>query len=281
MKYILCLLFLIQFKNCKSETQSLEKISNGNVASIKQQNTVQDNYIVNSIDKNSIGEKIADKSKIEFLKSKLLESFDREIVRPYMWDIFTSSNDTLLEFHPFKNFTINGFVFKSYYINIHYEDATYQAILIINDNSDNLFDSLIIYENLESEEKYQRISRIIGDKIEIQLKNKVTENKIFIIKNGLFLDYFQEQNVDMKWGNKEERHSDTVYEYELKGKTNNHLKDGYWIEKKYSMNYGKIIIEDGTYKDGIKDGEWNYSPDGPVDKVDLFKNGVKIKTYYP
>ncbi len=47
------------------------------------------------------------------------------------------------------------------------------------------------------------------------------------------------------------------------------------------MNYGKIIIEDGNYKDGLKDGEWNYSPDGPVDKVDVFKNGVKIKTYYP
>ncbi|MCC2590847.1 hypothetical protein [Chryseobacterium sp. MFBS3-17] len=57
-------------------------------------------------------------------------------------------------------------------------------------------------------------------------------------------------------------------------KTKHHLKDGYWIEKKYSMEYGKIIIEDGNYQDGVKDGEWNYFPDGPVDKIEVYKNGV-------
>ncbi len=282
MRYILCLLLLLQFKNCKSEPLPLEKTSKGNDTSIKQQTIIQDNYTINSIDENTIGQKIDDKSKVEFLKRKLSQSFDRDIEKPYMWDIFTSSNDTLLQFYSYKNFTINGFLFESYYININYEDARYEAILLINESEDNIYNNMIVYENLASEENYQRITKVEGDKLEIQCKKDQSTKKLnFIVKNGLFLNYFQEQNVDKKWGNKEKRHSDIVYEYELKGQTVNHLKNGYWIEKKYSIEYGKIIIEDGNYINGIKNGEWNYSPDGPVDKIEVFKNGSITSTLHP
>lgn len=282
MKYILCLLFLIQFKNCKSETQTSVNIVEKNNISSKKGVEIADNYIISSIDKNSIGNKITEKDKVELLKEMLSKSFEREIEKPYMWDIFTSSNDTLLQFYHYKEFTINKVVFKSYFIKIDYEDAGYEAIMLINNSENNIYNSMIVYENLVSEEHYQRTGEVKEDKLEIQFKKgRSTKNLSFIVKNGLFLDYFKEQNVDKKWGNKEKGHSDTVYEYELKGQTVNHLKNGHWIEKKHSIDYGKTIIEDGDYINGIKDGEWNFSPDGPVDKVKMYKNGVIIKTYYP
>lgn len=282
MNYILYILFLIQFKNCKSEIQTSVNIIEKTDISSKKEVEKVDVYIVNSIDKIYIGNKITEKDKVEFLKKMLSKSFEREIEKPYMWDIFTSSNDALLQFYHYKGFNINKFLYKSYFIKIDYEDARYEAILLINDSEDNIYNNMIVYENLSSEENYQRTTKIEEDKLEIQFKKVQLSKKMsFIVKNGLFLDYFQEQNVEKKWGDKEKRHSDTVYEYELKGQTINHLKNGYWIEKKYSTEYGKTIIEDGNYINGVKNGEWNYSPNGPVDKIEVFKNGFIINTLYP
>lgn len=282
MKYILCILFLIQFKNCKSETQTVVNVIEKTDISSKKEVEISDIYVINSIDKIYIGNKIIEKDKVDFLIKTLSKSFEREIEKPYMWDIFTSSNDELLQFYHYKDFNINKFLYKSYFIKIDYEDARYEAILLINDSEDNIYNNMIVYENLASEENYQRTTKIEEDKLEIQFKkDQLLKKMSFIVKNGLFLDYFQEQNVEKKWGNKEKRDSDTIYEYELKGQTINHLKNGYWIEKKYSTEYGKTIIEDGNYINGVKSGEWNYSPDGPVDKIEVFKNGSITKTLYP
>ncbi|MCQ9637026.1 hypothetical protein MP477_18945 [Chryseobacterium sp. WG23] len=280
MKYILCLLFLIQIKNCKSETLPSQKKISPQISNTK---SIIDNYSINNVDKNAIGKKIEDQNTIKHLKKLLSQSLDREIERPYMWDIFTSSNDTLLQFHNYKDFVLNNTTFKSYYIKANYEDAKYQCILTINETSNNIYNGMIVYEQLNSEEKYQRTSEVQGDKIILKfLRERSSKSMIFQIKNGLFLDYFDVQNIDQRWGNKELTHSNTaVYEYQLKGKANNHLKNGYWIEKRYSTDYRKTVIEDGNYINGIKDGEWNYSPDGPVDKIEVYKDGKVIKTYSP
>lgn len=254
-----------------------------NIKVIIHDQTVQNNFnFINTIDQTAIGKKIKDENTLQHLKKILSQSFNREIERPYMWDIFTSSNNTLLQFHLYKDFTINSTVFKSYYIQVSYEDAKYQGILLVNETTDNIYNSMIVYEQLISEEKYQRTSEVKGDKISLQfIQGKSSKNLAFLIKNGLFLDYFETATIDKKWGNKEIKHSNTTYEYQLKGKTNNHLKNGYWIEKRYSIDYGKTVIEDGNYINGIKEGEWNYSPDGPVDKIEGYKNGKVIKTYSP
>lgn len=269
----------MQIKNCKSETLPTQKKISQNIPN--KDKSIGD-YTINNIDKTAVEGQIEDQNDINRLKNLLSKAFDREVERPYMWDIFTSSNDTLLQFHRYKNFMINNTLFKSYYITIYYEDAKYQCILLVNEALDNIYNSMIVYEDLISEEKYQRISRILGNKVILEFtREKISKNLEFQVNNGLFLDYFDTQNIDRQWGNKEVIHSNAVYEYQLKGKTNGHLKNGYWIEKRYSTDYGKTVIEDGNYMNGIKNGEWNYSPDGPVDKIDIFKDGKLVKTSYP
>lgn len=86
----LYILFLIQFKNCKSEIQTSVNIIEKTDISSKKEVEKVDVYIINSIDKIYIGNKITEKDKVEFLKKTLSKSFEREIEKPYMWDIFTS-----------------------------------------------------------------------------------------------------------------------------------------------------------------------------------------------
>lgn len=279
MKYLFCLLFLVQAKNCKSETPVSKVLP---VETVKVEKQKKNNYLINSVDKNAIGKKIEDGEQVKLLKTTLKAAFDRQVEKPYMWDVFVSSNDTLLQFYHYKDFPINGSEFKSYYIKINYEDAVYQAILLVNHSSNSEYNSMIVYEDLDSEEKYQRTAEVKGDKVKLLFKGgNPAENQIFQVKNGLFLDYFESQSVDRKWGKKEPVNSNEVFEYQLKGKTNNHLKNGYWIEKKYSMEYGRNIIEDGNYIDGIKDGDWNYSPEGPVDMIKKYDKGKEISKSYP
>ncbi|MEI7487176.1 MAG: hypothetical protein WCJ72_07150 [Chryseobacterium sp.] len=112
MKYIFCLLFLFQIKNCKSETPSPSKISSNEV--VKVNKVLPDSYLINSVDKNAVGEKVEDQEKVKQLKNTLKSSFDRGAERPYMWDVFVSSNDDLLQFYQYKDFVINNNKFTSY-----------------------------------------------------------------------------------------------------------------------------------------------------------------------
>lgn len=274
MKFIFCLLFLFQVKNCKSETPAPSK--NEGIAAVKVVEKTPDSYVINSVDQNAVGKKIEDKETIKSLKKILKNSFQREVERPYMWDIFVGSNDTLLQFYPYKNFMINNIPFKSYYTKINYEDGSYQCVLLVNETSTEPYNSMIVFEDLKSEENYQRYTEVKGDKVQVVLKGQDLKNLQFQVKDGAFLDYFDTPTVDKKWG-KEAKD----FAYQLKGSTNNHVKNGYWIEKKYSIDYNKNIIEDGNYVNGLKDGEWNYSPEGPVDKIEVYKLGKVVKVYYP
>lgn len=277
MKLIFCLLFLFQIKNCNSETLSTTKIQPAEKIAMANMNNVPESYVINSIDQNAVGKKVEDKEKVKILKKVLKNSFQREVERPYMWDIFVSSNDSLLQFYPYKNFEINGVSFASYFVKINYEDGSYQGILLVDENSETPFNSMLVFEDLKSEENYHRYTEVKGDKIQVFLNGQNSKKDLqFQVKNGCFLDYFNTQAIDKKWGKKQKD-----YEYFLKGKTNNNLKNGYWIEKKYSIDYNKNIIEDGNYVNGIKDGEWNYSPEGPVDKVEVYQQGKVVKVYYP
>lgn len=264
--------------NCKSEAKQNENnpIHKTNVA-IEKINDSLINHITTSL----IGEKIIDIKKINELKNMFKVSLERDFERPYMWDVFVSSNDTLLEFYTYKkDIELNKVKFNTYFIIINYEDSKYESLMLINENSKNIFNCLIIYESLQSEETYQRISEIKSENnltIKYSIDNKYYRSQLFTIKKGLFLDYMESNEHNLEWEDKEIK----GLNYLQKGKALNNLKNGYWEEKRYSIEYGKIIIMDGNYVQGIKDGEWNYSPDGPVDKVEVFSNGIYLKTYYP
>lgn len=280
MKYLLYLFFFIQFQNCKSETNIESKDSSNN--DVKVEKLTQENYSIDSIDKSAIGEKIMELNKIKELKSILKNSLERQIERPYMFDIFVSRNDTLLQFYNYKNFIINHMKFKSYYIKINYEDGNYESTLLVNESLDVEYNSMIVYEKLVSEVSHSRITEIIGDRVQIIFKNPRQSEKLdFQVKDGMFLDYFDSAIVDVKWGDKKILMGNVFFEYELKGNTNNHLKNGDWIEVRYSFEYGKSIIQDGNYVNGLRNGDWNYSPDGPVDVIKKFDNGRFISQSYP
>ena len=172
--------------------------------------------------------------------------------------------------------------FKSYYIKIDYEDGNYESILIVNEFLNTEYNSMIVYEELKSEVSHSRNAQIKGDKVEIIFKNpNPSVNLDFKVKDGMFLDYFDLPVVNKKWGKKEILSGNEFFEYSLKGKTNNHLKNGYWIEKRYSFEYEKIVIEDGNYINGLRDGKWYFSPEGPVDMIKKFDKGRFMSKSYP
>jgi hypothetical protein len=280
MKHFLYLLLLIQFQNCKSDSVSTSTISSNK--EIKVEDTIQDNYLINSIDKIAIGQKIEEENKIKQLKTTLKNSFEREVMRPYMFDIFVDRNDTLLQFYNYKDFIINKMKFKSYYIKIDYEDGKYESILLVNEYLDTEYNSMIVYEEAQSEENYSRNSQIVGDRVQIIFKSpRPSENLDFQVKDGLFLDYFDSATVDKKWGVKEIWNSVEIFEYQLKGKTINHFKNGYWIEKRYSFEYDDSVYQEGNYINGLRDGEWYFSPEGPVDMIKKYDKGRFISKSYP
>jgi hypothetical protein len=262
------ILFLIQVQNCQSET---------NIKPKNASESTQENYFINSVDKVAIGKKIEDKNKIIQLKTTLKNALGREVMRPYMWDLFDSDNDTLLQFYNYKKFIMNRMEFKSYFIKINYEDGNYESILLVNESLDTEYNSMIVYEELRSEENHSRNAQILGDIVQINFKSPTPSEKLYFeVKEGMFLDYFDSSIVDKKWGDKKILMENVFFEYKLKGNTNSHLKNGYWVEKRYSFDYDQVIIEDGNYINGLRDGEWCFSPKGPVDMIKKFDKGKFI-----
>ena len=152
---------------------------------------------------------------------------------------------------------------------------------MVNETLNSEYNSIIVFEELKSEEKYLRNTEVKGNKIEIIFKNlNPRENLVFQVKDGIFLDYFDLPIVHKKCGNKKIINSKEIFGYQLKGKTINNLKNGYWIEKRYSFKYNKSIIQDGNYVNGLRDGEWNFSSEGPVDMIKKFEKGKFIKQFY-
>lgn len=229
---------------------------------------------IDAIDHKAVGKKITSAETIRLLKSTLITALEREVERPYMWDLFVSSNDTLLEIYHYKDFLIAGVSFKSYYLEVDYEDARYEALMLVNPASSTEYNSMVVYEDLTGEEKYRRYTEVERDRIRVMFKEK---SSAYMVKDGMFLDYLGAAAVDRKWSSP----ASNGLDYQLKGKTNNHLKNGYWIEKRYSIAHGKCMTEDGQYVNGVRNGEWNYAAEGPVDMIRTYKNGKYISTKYP
>lgn len=235
-----------------------------------------DHYPIDSIDHAAVGKKIAQADAISLLKSTFIAALEREVERPHMWDLFVSSNDTLLKIHEYRDFLVAGVRFKSYYLQVHYEDARYEALMLVNPASDAEYNSMVVYEDLTGEEKYRRYTRVELDRIKVMFQaTGHVQNSAYLVKDGMFLDYLAPAAVDRKWS------TPGGFDYQLKGKTNNHLKNGYWIEKRYSIAHGKCMTADGHYINGVRDGEWNYTAEGPVDMIRTYKNGKCVSIKYP
>lgn len=273
-KYFAALLFLAPLYNCQPEKTSAAKVD---VIETKPKTEISQSQsiVINKIDQAKIGKQLKDQKQISKLKNVFKVALQRQMERPQMWDLFVADNDTLMQFFPYQNFNIGDSSFHSFVIKVPYEDASYESILLTN-NVDNDFNSLLVYENLEAEVNYQRFSQVSGDLITVDMRSEKTLKEKFQVNKGMFLDYLDAEKVDQQWGQKEKTNSGTISEYLAKGQTLNHLKDKYWIEKRYLIEYGKSVITDGNYINGLKDGEWNYSPDGPVDKTVIYKNGKVV-----
>lgn len=230
-----------------------------------------DHILMNAIDQKAIQKRITEPPTISLLKARLKDALERDIERPYMWDLFASANDILLQFYPYKDFLIAGITFKTYYLKVNYEDGNYQAIMLVNENAPSDYNSLLIYEALNSEEIYKRYTEIWQSQIRIILKKPAsTRNLNYLVKDGMFLDYISTAVVDKNWA-----------DYQLKGRTSNHLKNGYWIEKRYDVTSNESLTEDGHYINGLRNGEWNYAEDGPVQIIKTYQNGKCISIKHP
>lgn len=287
MKNIFLVLIYIMTINCKGEEKkasltSLNTNLNSKISSI--------DFTV--VDFSSIGKEVSESSRKELITA-YKNALEKDFERPYMWDVFIPENIQLPKFYYYKNYTINNIKINSYYIKIKYEDAKYDAIIIIPSKSDEVSNnksSLIVYENLEAEELYKRTTRVLSNNIiDVTLeKDKKSYNKFqYILSENNFIEYFSkiDEKIEKQWGNKEEIDAEkginSIYEYQMKGDIKNHVKNGHWEERRYSFEFDKSVWYDGDYINGIRNGEWNISPIGPVEKINVYKNGDIIKSYSP
>ncbi|WP_428231638.1 hypothetical protein [Flavobacterium sp.] len=261
--------------------------------------------LINSIDSTRILNLDTKKEKIIEL---FFKSLDNDYTKPLINFSSIKNSQEKIEVKKYVNFNINKNKYQSYLISFSYEnDELYRSILLTNSNLD---DALLIYEKVIDEGEYLRISRInknivkssvfqiehfkydnegnISNEKAIKDSLVVSENK-YLLNENYFLEYFAEDNLNLnkQWGEKEiiytkdRLDSSFVYLYEKKGKIKNHLKTGNWEERRYINIYNKSVWLNGEYVKGLKNGEWNYSPDGPVDKVEVYNMGKLIKTYFP
>lgn len=100
MKFILCLLLLIQIQKCKPENVAISQFDGKE--RLKDQKSHIDTYLINFVEKSLIGSEILDQKKITELKNTLKIALSRQTERPYMWDVFVSSNSDLLQFYDYK-----------------------------------------------------------------------------------------------------------------------------------------------------------------------------------
>ncbi|SMO83077.1 hypothetical protein SAMN06265171_10841 [Chryseobacterium rhizoplanae] len=281
MKNLFLVIIILIIISCKGEEKKefLKIQSKVNISQIQ-----NENLDFTSIDNSSIGQEITDsmrKKIIQFYKQAL----ERDFERPYIWDALLPDNENFIKIYNYKKYIINNMSFNSYCIKIKYEDANYESILLTVSNLEvNTRDnsSIIVYENQFSEELYKRYSKINnGNVLNIILqKDKKDYNHFqYLVAENMFLDYFTTDNkqINRNWGENE----DNIYDYQIKGTIKNHLKNGHWEEKRYSFDYNKSVWMDGEYSDGVRNKEWNISPDGPVEKIKLYNNGFIVRIFSP
>ncbi|MDR2238212.1 MAG: hypothetical protein LBE92_18970 [Chryseobacterium sp.] len=281
MKNLFLLIIILIINCCKGEQK--EKFSDISLDNnISQNKPNNPNFI--SIDEALVGKEILNttKEKLVIIYKKALE---RDFERPYMWDAFLAENENLIKFYSYKDYIINNQSFNSFCIKIKYEDAKYEAILLVSKNLDaaiNDQSSIVVYENLYSEELYKRFSNVDKTNIlNIVLEKSKKESKRYqyLIDKNMFLDYFIKNNekVNKNW----DKNESNTYEYQEKGEVRNHLKNGHWEEKRYSFEYNTSIWMDGDYNNGLRNKEWNISPNGPVEKIREYHNGSVVRISTP
>lgn len=246
--------------------------------------------VFNKIDRHLIGDEVQGANREQLLysyKNAVGLYFDR----PYMWDLLITENSSQLRFYTYKKPDIDAKYYTSFYISINYEDAEYEGIILLTDDADTGFENkaLLVYENLTSEESYKRITRQDFDnvfKTEFFINNKLIKTQFFILRNNFFVEYFKNDRMaDDKWGRVEEisapNLSGKTTEYAMKGSIKDNVKNGHWEERRYSVEYDKNVWMDGNYVDGVRNGEWNMSPDGAVDEIVLYEKGKVLKLFRP
>ncbi|MET3026743.1 hypothetical protein ABXT06_08715 [Flavobacterium sp. UW10123] len=295
---IICFTFLMSF--CKKETK------------IKSVHSIENSLKLNVID--TLIESI-DSSKIcniQDNKQKIIELFFKSFQKDYNKPVINfnqvKNNYEKIEVKKYVDFTFNGKTFKTFLISFSYEnDELYRSILLANTVLD---DGLIIYEKVLDEGEYLRTSKfkkniIINNLFKIEhfkydkkgniSKQLANNDSIFIltrnylIQENYIVEYYKEsyKKINNEWGDKEIIYtkdgldSSYIYLYKQRGEIRKNVKNGKWEERRYLEEYNKSVWMDGQYINGLKDGEWSYSPDGPVDKVEVYRMGKLTKTYFP
>ena len=259
--------------------------------------------IINRIDSAKIRDLDVNKEKIIELYYK---SFEKDYIKPITNFDGIKTGRVKIGIKKYADFYFNQKAFKSYLISFDYEnDRLYRAILLINNDLD---DGLIVYEKYVNEGEYVRTSKVNdniiansiftieyyqydrNDNISGNLAKKDTtliQKNYYRIQGDQFSEYFEKTNltVNKQWGDKEVIYtkdgldSSFVSLYKMKGKVQNHVKNGDWEERRYIMEYDKSTWINGKYVNGLRDGEWYYSPNGPVAKTEVYDRGKLLRTY--
>lgn len=264
--------------------------------------------LINSIDSSKIKETNLDPILLTHL---FFKSFQKDQIKPFIISatIYERAKESnkIIDVKKYSDLSIKGTIYQTYLFSFTYEnDALYQALLLTNEFLD---DGLIIYEKVIDEGQYLRTSFINRDLVtNVQYKIEYYEydmegnisrekekydsiiilSKKYLIHENNFLDYYDKNKlkIDKEWGNKDLVYtqdgldSSYVHQYRLKGNIDNHLKNGKWEERSYLLENNKSVWINGEYKNGVRDGEWYYSPDGPLEKTEDYNNGRLIKTTF-
>ncbi len=238
-----------------------------------------------------IGNKIESSLQKSALIDLLIDALEREVEQMYNFDIVNTGNRDLLEFYDYSTFHFGDTDFNAYYAKIDYEDGKYELVLITNINKKEDYKSLILYEKLDSEVRYARISKINSPIIEVSYiyQDRKAKSQSFIVEDGLFLDYIRNDTFineywNAEWGAntyKQIANESKYTDYQYVGKITNHLKNGLWKEKRYSIKYESPVIITSNYYNGIQQGAFSVSIPFPDSKDTLiyfgnYKNGIKI-----
>jgi len=295
---IICITFLMSF--CKKEPKIKSVHS---IESSLELNVID--TLIESIDSSQICNLQDNKQKIIEL---FFKSFQKDYNKPIVNFNQVKNNHEKIEVKKYVDFTFNRKTFKTFLISFSYEnDELYRSILLTNTLLD---DGLIIYEKVLDEGEYLRTSKINKNIItnnlfkiehfEYDKKGSISKQLVnndsilfltrnYLIQENYFIEYYKEayKKMNKEWGDKEIIYtkdgldSSYVYLYKQKGEIKKNVKNGKWEERRYLEEYNKSVWMDGHYIKGLKDGEWSYSPDGPVDKVEIYSMGKLIKAYYP
>ena len=282
--FFLCLLTI----ECKKNDIQVQKPIVGSPVQFEDvQDSIKDS-IVNNISKEFLGSKIVGEQKI-FLLKKYFLAMNREVERPNMADHGQYNISSLTSIYPYKKIKMGTALVNSFVIKMDFEDGDYVSILAVLGKENYPDNCLLLYENTIGESDYTCSSILSSNIITIRRIGYSSKNsEKYMLSGNQFVNYYPKNEIEFReWGGKELIYTkdglDSTYQYtySLEGQINKNVKQGYWVEKKYIIEYNKSTIVDGNYVNGIKHGEWGYSPNGPADKVEVYKMGQLIKTFNP